>query len=655
MKAAAEAGKALAEMQDCIPKSGGWWQEVAGESDMAKFSLSLVAFGACITAFSRAVSEEGALNKDKILEAADAGTALSEMQGCIPKTGGWWQVVVGESDMVKFSASLVAFGACITAFSRAVSEEGALNKNKILEAADAGTALADLESSIPKSGGWWQTIAGKSDIESFGEKIKAFGGCLIAFSQSLSEEGAINKTAIENAADSATLMVDVANAIPSKKIFDGKVEIDDFGKKVKAFGEKLVGYSKSVAEIDDAKVSESITIANRLVTLVRKISGLDLSGIKDFKISTLGDKLKGYYNAISKSDFGKVDSSINAANKLVKFIKSTAGIDTTGVDKFKSAIDGLAEVDFGSMAEKFSSSASSMANVGMSIVESITKGINSKKSDLIAAITSLISSASTGVISGAIKFASMGKMLVTGIGNGITNSKAKAKLYIKSLLSDMVSAIRIYYSAFRSSGSYLVSGFCKGIEENTYRVKARSRIMAREAANAARRELQERSPSKVFYKIGAFAGEGFVNALADYGRTSYKAGSQLASEAKSGLSRAISKVTDVINSDMDTQPTIRPVLDLSDISSGVGAINGMFGMTPSVGVMSNIGAISSMMNGRQNGGNDDVISAIKDLGSKIGNTSGNTYTINGVNYSDDTEVANAFKTIIRAAKVERRA
>ena len=655
MKAAAEAGKALAEMQDCIPKSGGWWQEVAGESDMAKFSLSLVAFGACITAFSRAVSAEGALNKNKILEAADAGTALAEMQDCIPKTGGWWQEVAGESDMAKFSLSLVAFGACITAFSESVSAKGALNKNKILEAADAGTALAEMQDCIPKTGGWWQEIAGKSDIESFGEKIKAFGECLIYFSKSVSEEGAINKTAIQNAADSATFMVDIANAIPTDKIFDGKVSIDDFGNKIKKFGEKLVEYSESVEEIDDAKVSESIGLANRLVALVKKITGLDLSGIKDFKISGLGDKLKDYSKAISGANFGAVNNSIDVADKLSKFIKSTAKIDTSGVDKFKGAIEDLSTVDFGSMAEKFSSSASSMANVGMSVVESITKGINSKKSDLIAAITSLISSASTGVISGAIKFTSMGKMLVTGIGTGITNSKAKAKLYIKSLLSDMVSAIRICYSAFRSSGSYLVSGFCKGIEENTYRVKARARIMAREAANAARRELQERSPSKVFYKIGAFAGEGFVNALADYGRTSYKAGSQLASEAKSGLSRAISKVTDVINSDMDTQPTIRPVLDLSDVSSGVGAINGMFGMTPSVGVMSNIGAISSMMNGRQNGGNDDIISAIKDLGSKIGNTSGNTYTINGVNYSDDTEVANAFKTIIRAAKVERRA
>lgn len=653
--AAADAGKALAEMQDCIPKSGGWWQEVAGESDMVEFSASLVAFGACIVAFSKSVSAEGALNKDKILEAADAGTALADMQGCIPKSGGWWQDVVGESDMIAFSDSLVAFGECITSFSKSVSAEGALNKDKILEAADAGTALADLEKSIPKSGGWWQEIAGESDIESFGGKIKAFGECLVDFSKSVSEEGAIDKTAIQNAADSATLMVDVANAIPSKTIFDGKVEIDDFGSKVKSFGEKLVEYSESVSEIDDAKVSGSIGIANRLVTLVKKVTDLDLSGIKDFKISNLGDKLKGYSDSVSKADFGKVDSSITAANKLAKFIKSTAGIDTTGVDKFKSAIDGLAEVDFGSMAEKFSSSASSMANVGMSIVESITKGINTKKSDLIAAITSLISSASTGVISGAVKFASIGKTLVAGLGTGITNSKAKVKLSIKSLLSTMVSAIRTYYSAFRSSGSYVVSGFCKGITENTYRAEARSRAMARAAATAARRELQERSPSKVFYKIGAFAGDGFVNALADYGRTSYKAGSQLASEAKAGLSRAISKVTDVINSDMDTQPTIRPVLDLSDVSSGVGAINGMFGMTPSVGVMSNIGAISSMMNGRQNGGNDDVISAIKDLGSKIGNTSGNTYTINGVNYSDDTEVANAFKTIIRAAKVERRA
>ena len=56
-----------------------------------------------------------------------------------------------------------------------------------------------------------------------------------------------------------------------------------------------------------------------------------------------------------------------------------------------------------------------------------------------------------------------------------------------------------------------------------------------------------------------------VNALGDYESKSYTAGAAVANAATKGLSGAISKISDTINSDMDAQPTIRPVLDLSDI------------------------------------------------------------------------------------------
>ena len=79
----------------------------------------------------------------------------------------------------------------------------------------------------------------------------------------------------------------------------------------------------------------------------------------------------------------------------------------------------------------------------------------------------------------------------------------------------------------------------------------------------------------------------------------------------------------------------------------------MFGLNPSVATLSRIGAISSMMN-NQNGANDDVISAIKDLGRKLGNSSGDTYTISGITYDDGSNITDAVKTLVRAAKVERR-
>ena len=105
---------------------------------------------------------------------------------------------------------------------------------------------------------------------------------------------------------------------------------------------------------------------------------------------------------------------------------------------------------------------------------------------------------------------------------------------------------------------------------------------------------------------------------------------------------------------MDYQPTTRPVLDLSDVRSGVGAMNGMFGITPSVGVLANVGAISSAMSSNQNGANDDIISAIRDLSDKLSNVSGDFYNVGDVTYDDGSNVANAVKSLVRAARVERR-
>ena len=119
------------------------------------------------------------------------------------------------------------------------------------------------------------------------------------------------------------------------------------------------------------------------------------------------------------------------------------------------------------------------------------------------------------------------------------------------------------------------------------------------------------------------------------------------------MSDAISRIRDVITNGVDDQITIRPVLDLSGVESGASAINGMFG-TASVGTMAHVGAISTMMRNGQNGTNSDVISAINDLGKKLGNISGNTYQINGVTYDDGTNVSEAVKSLIRAARVERR-
>lgn len=128
----------------------------------------------------------------------------------------------------------------------------------------------------------------------------------------------------------------------------------------------------------------------------------------------------------------------------------------------------------------------------------------------------------------------------------------------------------------------------------------------------------------------------------------------MASLAKEGLRNAINNLANMIDSDINTQPTIRPVLDLSDVSSGAYAINSMLSMSPSVGVLSNVGSINTMMNSRQNGGNDDVISAINGLKKALGERTGDTYNVNGISYNEGSDVATAIKALTRAVKMEGR-
>ena len=175
------------------------------------------------------------------------------------------------------------------------------------------------------------------------------------------------------------------------------------------------------------------------------------------------------------------------------------------------------------------------------------------------------------------------------------------------------------------------------------------------AAQGEKDGQKSNSPSKLTIQAGKWLGEGLVIGINKMTSEVYKAGYGLGNSAVGSISSTIAKVSDYVNKGLEAEPTIRPIMDLSDIESGVGAINGMFNKQLSLGTVSNINAIGSMMrNSNQNGSNADVVSAINKLRKDLGNIGGNTYNVNGVTYDDGSNISDAVKTLIRAAKVERR-
>ena len=611
-----------------------WWSNLTS-SNIGVFGINASTFIKNLDMAMSALGENGGQYNTARLESILLfATKLNDLQQALPED----TLFDGKMDLTKFSKYIKKFAEAIGEFG---SQAGEINLGQMNLAIAAAyrikyliNALADLDDSGVKTfaGGF----ASKGAVAKIAETMANFG-----------------KTVGE--IDTGKMSIAVSYATRLKNLIDSLAGIDTSGIdkfKVDAIATKMKGYANKVAEIDTATVSSSITSANRLKTFVAGLAGLDSSGISNFKIGSIGQSLATYNRNVSGFNGSKVNASIASANRLKDFITSLSGLDTSGIGVFKSAVGELSTVNVGSIVEAFSGASESMSTVGTSLITALSKGMRSGSAAINSIVASIVSSMSSSIKSKSASLATAGKALASSVASGFTSNKSAVANSAGAAASSGESAVRGYYRSFFQAGNYLVTGFARGIELSTWVAKQAAEKMAEDAMNAAKKKLDENSPSKEFIKIGGYVAEGFAIGISDLSYKSTDAAEGMATSAMNTTRTAMSKVLDAINTDMDAQPTIRPVVDLSDVQTGVNAINGLFNTTKSVGVQANLNAIGYSMNAmRQNGKNDDVISAINKLNDKLDGV-GNTYnTINGVTYDDGSNVTDAIETLVRYAKI----
>lgn len=637
-------------------------------SSLTEFGNQLVPFGEAMVDFSNTVS--GNIDNDAVNAAANAGHIMAEMQSMIQGTGGIIQTFTGVKDLEDFGEQVVAFGDAMVDFSDAVA--GKINVEAVTAAANAGEIMATLQSKVEPSGGVVQWFNGEKNLGTFGTQLILFGVAMKSFSATVSEEGAINQNAIQAAATAGEIMTNLQQKVePSGGViswFTGQDDLGTFGENLVTFGEALIDFSDKVGEgnINQTAVQAAANAGNIMLGLATAVRGLEGEGwdifnnvtsLTDFagQLPSLGEGLADYYDYVKNIDGDKLTSVTGNLTTLTEFVKGFSGVDSSGVTKFTEAINSLASANVDGFLNAFSVDSAALSAAVNGLVSAFTTGISQKATALSATMKDIINAIIETIKNKESSFISAGNKISENIGKGIKDKKTTIIDAIKKMLDDAVTAIKGYNDDFKTAGANVVSGFANGISSNTYLATAKAKAMAEAAATAARKALDERSPSRVFYQIGDYAGIGFVNALVNSAKAAYQASSEVGVSAREGLTNAVSKVASMVNSDMDFQPTIRPVLDLSDVESGAGAISGLFGMTPTVG-LSSARTINSMVNSRlQNGtSTSDVVSAIKDLKKMVGNTPSNSYTINGITYDDGSAVSEAIQTLVRATRIERR-
>lgn len=389
--------------------------------------------------------------------------------------------------------------------------------------------------------------------------------------------------------------------------------------------------------------------------------------------SNLGDDLKTLASGVKTfADVPDVSVAANSLETISTAAKNLAntnfGSISSGVQTLTESIKNLASIDsvsdsltkFGNELVKkivtpLETATGRFRNVGAKLSTELASGIESRLTSIVSKVTDAMNKSLSAVTSKKSTFSSAGMTIATSLITGISSKTSQISTAFTTALQSAVSSIRLQRSNFYNAGNYLVEGFANGIKENAFKAQAKAIAMANAALQAAEDALGVESPSKEFYKIGNFCGLGFVNALGDYGDKVYKASGAMATQAKDGLGEAISRVGDAFNSDMDIQPTIRPVVDLSNVKTGAAAITDLLGNDRSLGIVTGVNAVSSMMKRRgQNGTTDGVITAINKLNKDLNSLSRPSYNIEGITYDDGSEISEAIKTLVRAAKIERR-
>lgn len=618
---AATAGKALAEMAATMPNTGGLVSFFAGENDMTAFGKQLVPFGEAMRQFGDAIT---GLDANAVTEAAIAGKAMAEMATTIPNSGGVVGFFAGENDMGEFGKQLVPFGEAMKAFGDAVR---GLEADAIVNSATAGKALVELADTVPNTGGVVAFFTGNNDVDTFGEKLVPFGEAMKAYSEAIM---GMDSAAITNSAIAGKALVELANTIPNTgglvSWFTGDNDLGSFGDSLVQFGSGIKSYSDSISGIDTGIMSSVITQVNRLVEMAKGMAELDTSGMSGFSTALIqlgNNGIDGFINAFTDAS-GRVTSAatsmlttfINAANAQKGNLASTfttmmqavlttltnyqTQFNTAGSTLMTKFITGIKSQDgntktaitniISGCVTAINNKQTQFNTAGANLMIKLIAGIKSKDYETRNAFVNILSSCLTAIANKYPEFQNAGMQCMIKFIAGIKEKAEEVKTAFTGNLNASVTAIRDYHDQFKQAGAYLVEGFADGISENTYRAEAKARAMARAAAEAAEDELDEHSPSRVGYHIGDFFGLGFVNAIGTYAVKAYNASADMAKSAKTGLGNAIAKVKDMIDNGVDTQPMIRPILDLSDVEEKSHRLNTLFSRSQALTVSTGIAA-----------------------------------------------------------------
>lgn len=636
----ADIGTVFSDLQSTLDPTDGivTW---LSKNDLGDFGEQISTYTTNLNTAATAVAELSDVGITNLSTVADIGTAFSDLQKSVGDATDLFDILT-KNTLDGFGEEVKKYVESIKTASDTVSGENAVNEDAITKAKDIGDLLIELQEAIPEEG-WFD---GKVNLGKFADRIGRFGDAI----------GSLNEAASKGDLSKTNAVITFANSLKAftQDMTDGEMAtLDNFPTTIGYVAEGIAAYYGYLNGVDTAVVASSINSAYKIKSFISSLSNFSSDGIENFKVEDLGQSLSDYAGKVVSMDFTQIAGSLTVASRLATFIKGLSGLDTSGVSSFKKAVSTLGQTDTSNVAKAFSSASGDITSAGNSIVESLSKGISSKSSEATSAASGVIDKMNSEIMHKASVFLAAGTALILKLAAGIRENSSYAESAANSAVSNAANSIRGFYSSFHESGSYVGIGLINGLNSQYQAVYNAGYRLGQAAILGERAGQQSHSPSKLAEQSGVWVGEGLIIGVDSMGRKVYEAGESLGENVTSSLSSVISKASDLFEMSMDAEPVISPVVDLTNVKAASSSMSSMFSDL-SIGTNANLRAVDVMMSNRGQNGNSDVVAAINRLGKKLSNM-GNTYNnIDGVTYDESSSVSNAIQTLTRAVVVEGR-
>lgn len=161
----------------------------------------------------------------------------------------------------------------------------------------------------------------------------------------------------------------------------------------------------------------------------------------------------------------------------------------------------------------------------------------------------------------------------------------------------------LYQAAVNSA-----AGLVKGLKNQQAAIERQMDVIANAMVKAIKKRLGIKSPSRVFAEIGKYTSEGLSMGLQKNESLVVDSATSVGDKAVEAMRVSLSHLDKMAVGNMNIQPTIRPVLDLTDVRKNAGKLSGLLPTNAKMRVDASYGkasVVAAAVRDRSDGGSGD--------------------------------------------------